>query len=195
MIRHGETDWSLTGKHTGRSDIPLTTRGQEQAKTLAVPLAQLQLDDPVVLSSPRIRARTTAALAGLTIDEIDDRLCEWDYGEYEGLTTPQIREREPGWTIFGRGAAGGETVAQMTARVDSVVTDLVDRSSDRDVVVFSHGHLSRSLIARWLRAPIELGAGLAMLTASAAVLGFDREHPQLRSLGLTGYDSATYAGR
>lgn len=197
LIRHGETEWSKTGKHTGSSDIPLTEFGEEQAKSLREPLDELLLTDPLVLSSPRRRAMHTAELAGLQISRTGEEFCEWDYGTYEGLTTPEIRETDPGWTVWSRGGPGGESPAQMSARMDSVIDGLLDCLLTRSVVVIGHGHFSRSLLARWIGSPVEFGAHFAMLPASVAVLGFDGETRQIQSMGITGYRSADYvdAGR
>lgn len=197
LIRHGETEWSKVGKHTGTSDIPLTPFGEKQAVSLREPLDDLLLTDPLVLSSPRIRAINTAELAGLRISHTDEKFAEWDYGVYEGLTTPQIRETEPDWTVWSRGGHGGESPQQMSDRMDVVIADLLDVLLTRSVVLIGHGHLSRSLLARWIGAPVQLGAHFAMLPASIAVLGFDGETRQIQSLGITGYRSADYvdAGR
>lgn len=197
MIRHGETDWSLSGRHTGTTDIGLTERGAGQADSLAGPLRNLHLSDPLVLSSPRRRALSTLERAGLSVDRVDERLAEWDYGDYEGLTSAQIREAEPNWTIFTRGAPGGESVTDVITRVDGLLADIVPMTeAGRDVVAASHGHLSRVLICRWLRQPVTFGACLSMLPASIAVLGTDHDGiAQLTALGLTGYASAGYSGR
>ncbi|WP_051122189.1 acid phosphatase [Nocardia sp. 348MFTsu5.1] len=197
LIRHGETEWSKAGKHTGTSDIPLTPLGEEQAAGLRRPLDELLLTDPLVLSSPRIRATHTAALAGLTISRTDELFTEWNYGSYEGITTPQIRETDPGWTVWSRGGPGGESPQQMSDRMDAVISGLLDDLTTRSVILIGHGHLSRSLLARWIGAPIHFGAHFAMLPASLSVLGFDGETRQIQSLGITGYRSADYvdAGR
>ena len=197
LIRHGETEWSKVGKHTGSSDIALTELGEQQAESLRAPLDELLLTDPLVLSSPRLRARHTAELAGLTITRTGEEFAEWDYGRYEGLTTPEIRETDPGWTVWNRGGPDGESPQQMSDRMDGVIADLVQYLRDRSVVVIGHGHFSRSLLARWIGAPVPFGAHFAMLPASLAVLGFDGETHQIQSLGITGYRSADYvdAGR
>ncbi|MDT5291577.1 MAG: hypothetical protein QOF88_6466, partial [Mycobacterium sp.] len=121
LLRHGETEWSKSGKHTGRTDLELTETGREQARLAAGALADLQLRDPVVISSPRRRALVTAELAGLTVDEVTPLLAEWDYGDYEGLTTPEIREKVPGWTVWKYGCPGGESVAAISERADRAV--------------------------------------------------------------------------
>lgn len=197
VIRHGETEWSLAGRHTGTTDLDLTERGAGQADSLAAPVHDLRLSDPMVLSSPRRRALATLQRAGLSVDDVDDRLAEWDYGDYEGLTSAQVRADRPGWTIFTDGAPGGESVDQVTARVDGLLADIAPAiAAGRDVVAASHGHLSRVLICRWLRQPVTFGARLSMLPASIAVLGTDHDGiAQLSALGITGYVSAGYSGR
>lgn len=197
LIRHGETEWSKVGKHTGSSDIALTELGEQQAKSLREPLDDLLLTDPLVLSSPRRRAMHTAELAGLTITRTDEEFGEWDYGTYEGVTTPQIRESDPGWTVWNKGGPGGESPQQMSDRMDHVISELLDYLLERSVIVIGHGHFSRSLLARWIGSPVHFGAHFAMLPASIAVLGFDGETRQIQSLGITGYRSADYvdAGR
>ncbi|WP_026303938.1 acid phosphatase [Jongsikchunia kroppenstedtii] len=197
VIRHGETAWSLAGRHTGTTDIDLTERGAGQADSLAAPLLELRPVDPLVLSSPRHRTLATLERAGLSVERIDDRLAEWDYGDYEGLTSAQIRQDRPDWTIFTDGAPGGESVAQVTARVDGLLAEIAPTiAAGRDVIAASHGHLSRVLIARWLRQPVTFGASLSMLPASMAVLGTDHGGvAQLSALGITGYASAGYSGR
>lgn len=197
VIRHGETEWSLAGKHTGATDVDLTERGAEQADSLVVPLRQLRPVSPLVTSSPRLRALSTISRAGLTVDRIDDRLAEWDYGNYEGLTSAQIRQIAPGWSIFTDGAPDGESVDEVTTRVDGYLANIAAiLDSGRDVVAASHGHLSRVLMCRWLTQPITLGAQLSMLPASIAVLDADRGGVhQLSGLGLTGYSAAGYSGR
>lgn len=197
LIRHGETEWSKVGKHTGSSDIALTELGEQQAASLRGPLDDLLLSDPLVLSSPRRRAMHTTELAGLTITRTGEEFAEWDYGDYEGVTTPQIRETDPGWTVWDKGGPGGESPQQMSDRMDRVISELLDYLLDRSVVVIGHGHFSRSLLARWMGSPVHFGAHFAMLPASVAVLGFDGETRQIQSLGITGYRSADYvdAGR
>lgn len=197
VIRHGETEWSKTGRHTGSTDIDLTDVGVDQARALREPVAELSLTSPWVISSPRVRARRTAELAGLAVDETDGDVVEWDYGAYEGRTSPDIHTEHPGWTVFADGGPGGESPAQMTDRVDRVIARLAPRLDSGDVVVVTHGHFSRSLLARWVGAPITLGQNLTMLPASIAVLGFDGRARTLTALGRTGYRSADYvdAGR
>jgi len=186
LLRHGETEWSANGRHTGRTDIPLTGRGRERARaTGRLGAALLQSRPPaLVVSSPRSRARDTAELAGLSVDRVDDRLAEWDYGDYEGLTTPQIREQVPDWTIWTHPVPNGETADQVTARADAVLTDAAKALDDGDVVLVGHGHFSRVLVARWIGLPATEGVRFAMDSASWAVLGHERGVPQLEHVNL-----------
>ncbi|SED22779.1 Alpha-ribazole phosphatase (plasmid) [Tsukamurella tyrosinosolvens] len=195
-IRHGETAWSRSGRHTGATDVPLTETGIEQAKALGPVLADLALSDPTVLVSPRARAAATAELAGLTVTAVDPDLAEWDYGDYEGRTSAEIRVEDPGWTVWRSGAPGGESMAQVSARVDRVLARSRDAMADGDVVLVAHGHLGRVLTARFLGQPAEFGRHVMILPASAAVYGFDRDDvPQISRFGLTGYAAAHYTGR
>ena len=152
LLRHGETEWSRSGRHTGRTDIPLTDRGRLLAKATGGVGRYLLGDSPfAVWCSPRSRARDTAELAGLAVDRIDDRLVEWDYGDYEGITTEEIRETVPGWTVWTHPCPNGETAQDVAARADSVLADAQD--ADTDVVLVGHGHFSRVLVSRWLARP------------------------------------------
>ena len=176
VVRHGETEWSRTGRHTGRSDIPLTENGERQARAVGEALRGREF--ALVVSSPLIRARETARLAGFE-PELRDDLAEWDYGEYDGLTTPQIREQVPDWTIWGYGAVGGESVEQLAARADRVVAELL--AVDGDVLVFSHGHFLRVLTARWLGLGAADGRLFALDSGTLSTLGFEREQRVIRS--------------
>ena len=176
VVRHGETEWSRTGRHTGRSDIPLTDNGERQARAVGEALRGREF--ALVVSSPLIRARETARLAGFE-PELRDDLAEWDYGEYDGLTTPQIREQVPDWTIWGYGAVGGESVEQLAARADRVVAELL--AVDGDVLVFSHGHFLRVLTARWLELGAADGRLFALDSGTLSTLGFEREQRVIRS--------------
>jgi broad specificity phosphatase PhoE len=187
LLRHSETEWSKSGQHTGRTDLELTEVGREQAKVTAEAMAALQLENPLVISSPRKRALDTAELAGLRVDETSPLLAEWDYGAYEGLTTPQIRETVPNWMIWTHGAEGGETVAEVSARADEAVAVALDHMQTRDVVFVSHGHFSRSVITRWIELPLSEGIRFSMAAASVAVCGFEHGFRQVAALGLTGY--------
>ena len=176
VVRHGETEWSRTGRHTGRSDIPLTENGERQARAVGEALRGREF--ALVVSSPLIRARETARLAGFE-PELRDDLAEWDYGEYDGLTTPQIREQVPDWTIWGYGAVGGESVEQLAARADCVVAELL--AVDGDVLVFSHGHFLRVLTARWLELGADDGRLFALDSGTLSTLGFEREQRVIRN--------------
>jgi broad specificity phosphatase PhoE len=171
LARHGETEWSASGKHTSTSDIPLTDKGRAAARALRDRLAGREF--VLVLASPRARARETAALAGFE-PEIEPDLAEIDYGSYEGRTTPEIREQRPGWSLWTDGSPGGETIAQAGARVDRVIARAL--AADGDVALFAHGHILRILAARWLELPPERGASFALDTAALSELGFEREN-------------------
>lgn len=183
LVRHGETEWSASGRHTSFSDIALTAHGREQAAALAPRVAAF--DFAAVFTSPRQRAISTCELAGLGDRAVvTDDLAEWNYGEYEGRTTTEIRETVPGWTIFGAdghpgGAPGGETAADVAVRADRVIA----RADEIDgiVAVFSHGHFLRVLGARWLGLDAVDGRLLGLDTASISVLGHEREQRVLRS--------------
>jgi len=175
LVRHGETEWSASGRHTGRADVPLTPAGQAQARSLA---AQLAAYEPVrTLSSPRARATDTARLAGCRDVETMDDLVEWDYGDYEGLTRAQIRERDPDWTVWTAPSPGGEPAQQVLARADRVLDSLRPDLARGDVLLVSHGHFSRVLAVRWLDLPLTAAAALHLATASLCVLGDDRGTP------------------
>lgn len=171
LIRHGETEWSLSGAHTSRTDIPLTPAGREQAAALgrALPGRAFSL----VLTSPLSRARDTCEAAGFgTHAEVDGNLREWDYGEYEGLTTHEIRECDPQWSLWRHGAPGGETPEQVAARADAVIARAIGAGGD--VALFAHGHLLRVLAARWVGLDAAAGRLLALTTASVSTLGYER---------------------
>ncbi|HWA67058.1 MAG TPA: histidine phosphatase family protein [Mycobacteriales bacterium] len=182
LVRHGETEWSASGRHTGSTDVPLTERGRQAATQLAAVLAGHSF--AAVLTSPMSRARDTCELAGFGDRAIvDDDLREWDYGEYEGVTTEEIRKTRPGWTVFADGCPGGEAADQVAARADRVIASA--RRTDGDTIVFSHGHLLRVLAARWVGLPAPAGAHLALATASVSTLGWERETPVIASWDLT----------
>ncbi|OBJ44286.1 acid phosphatase [Mycobacterium colombiense] len=186
LLRHGETEWSKSGQHTGRTEVELTEAGRTQAKLAGGVLGELKLVDPLVISSPRQRSLTTAELAGLSVDEVSELLAEWDYGSYEGLTTEQIQETVPDWLVWTHGCPGGETVAEVSERADAAVATALRHMEARDVVFVSHGHFSRAVITRWVELPLVEGSRFAMITASIAVCGFEHGVRQLRALGLTG---------
>jgi broad specificity phosphatase PhoE len=170
LARHGETEWSRDGRHTGRTDIPLTDTGRRQAELLRGALEQWSFSQ--VLSSPLERALETCRLAGLgDVARTTDDLLEWDYGEYEGITTAQIRESRPDWYLWRDGCPGGEQAADVGRRVDRVIASL----ADEDVALFAHGHVLRVLAARWIGLAPESGALLALGTGTLSVLGYERE--------------------
>ena len=172
LIRHGETEWSLSGAHTSRTDIPLTDRGRERAAHMADYLHKQEFS--VVLTSPRQRARETCGITGYgDVAQVDPDLSEWDYGEYEGRTTADIRKEQPGWTIWKTNPREGETLAQVRTRARSVI----DRSvaAIGQVALFSHAHFLRILAATWIGLPPEAGRLLALGTGSVSTLGLERE--------------------
>lgn len=187
LLRHGETEWSRDRKHTSRTDLDLTEHGREQAKLAVQTLDHLALDNPLVVSSPRKRALTTAELAGLTVDEVSPLLAEWDYGDYEGLTTHEIRTETPGWLLWTYGCPGGESVDQVSMRADQAVSYALERMVDRDVVFVGHGHFSRSVVTRWVEQPLREGARYGFGAASVAVCGFEYGLRQLSALGMTSH--------
>lgn len=172
LVRHGETEWSRSGQHTSRTDLPLIEEGRERAVALGPLLAEWEFS--LVLTSPLRRARETCELAGYgDRAEVCEDLHEWDYGEYEGLTTPQIRERDPGWNLWTDGCPGGEQPAQVGARADAVLGRM--RGAGGDAVAFAHGHILRVVTARWLEMDVAAGSRFALGTGSVSVLGFERE--------------------
>ncbi len=176
LVRHGETEWSRSGQHTSVTDLELTADGEAVASTLVGPLSAV--DFVQVLTSPRRRARRTAQLAGFPDAVPDDDLAEWAYGDYEGLTSPQIQETVPGWTIWTHPSPGGETADEVGARLDRVVERA--RSTDGRTLVFAHGHSLRVLAARWLGLPVEDGRIFDLDTATISVLADDRGTPVVR---------------
>jgi probable phosphoglycerate mutase len=174
LVRHGETAWSKSGQHTSVTDLPLTPVGEEAAKKLRNVLA-LQ-DFRLVLSSPRQRATRTCELAGLASRmEVSNDLAEWFYGDYEGLTTSQIREKAPGWTVFTQPCPGGETAEQVATRLDRVIARI--RKAGGTSVVFAHGHCLRVFAARWLELPPNEARHFVLQTATLSELGYERETP------------------
>jgi probable phosphoglycerate mutase len=172
LIRHGETEWSLSGAHTGRTDIPLTAAGRDNAAAIGRYLGGRQF--ALVLVSPLQRAFDTCRLAGYARDAaIDPNLREWDYGDYEGLTTPQILARNPGWSLWTDGAPQGESPAQVASRADDAIARAL--AADGDVALFAHGHILRVLAARWLGLPPADGRLFAFGTGCLGTLGFERE--------------------
>jgi probable phosphoglycerate mutase len=170
LVRHGATEWSISGQHTGSTDLPLVEEGREEARAVREPLAAR--DFALVLCSPLDRARETAELAGYGDRmQIRDDLREWDYGEYEGRTSADVREEVPGWTLWSHGAPGGETAAEVGERADRVIAE-VD-PVEGDVAIFAHGHVLRVLAARWIGLPGVDGSRLSLATAALSVLGYE----------------------
>ncbi|BBZ61946.1 acid phosphatase [Mycolicibacterium monacense] len=187
LIRHGETEWSRSGRHTSRTDLGLTETGRDQATQTAAALDRLTLDNPLVISSPRLRALDTAKLAGLAVDEVSDLLVEWDYGDYEGRTTAEIRESDPEWLVWTHGCPGGESVEAVNERADRAVEVALGHLESRDVIFVGHGHFSRAVITRWAELPLADGIRFAMVAASIAVCGWEHGVRQISALALTGY--------
>jgi broad specificity phosphatase PhoE len=176
LVRHGETEWSASGRHTSHTDVPLTERGRERAADLRTRLTGSTFD--AVLTSPLGRARETCALAGFADQaEIDEDLHEWDYGSGEGLTTAEIRQVLPGWTVWTHDLPRSESVADVSDRADRVIARA--RAAGGRTIVFSHGHFSRVLGARWIDLPAADGARLRLDTAAVCVLGWERDCPVL----------------
>jgi len=174
LLRHGETEWSLNGQHTGVTDIPLTENGRNAARLLKPLLAKVAFT--MVLSSPLQRARDTCELAGLgQLANVDSDLIEWNYGEYEGLKTEHIRLTRPDWSIFRNGSPGGETAEQVGARADRVIAKV--RATEGNVALFAHGHILRVLAARWINLSPGYGENFLLDTATLNVLGYYRESP------------------
>jgi probable phosphoglycerate mutase len=186
LLRHGETEWSRNGQHTSRTDIPLTPNGEKRARDAGSMLAGLREDRPLalVISSPRQRAVRTAELAGLTVTEVTEDVAEWDYGKYEGLSTPKIRETVPGWTVWTHESPGGETASEVGARAAAVVSRVRAVLPEGDVVLVGHGHFSRVLVATWLGLPPTSGVHFALDAAAISVLGDERGVPQVKRLNV-----------
>jgi broad specificity phosphatase PhoE len=177
LVRHGETEWTRSGRHTGRTDIDLTDAGRDEARAIGRALSGRAFAR--VLGSPMHRALETARLAGFRDLEVVEDLREWDYGDYEGRTTPEIRQDVPGWTVWTHPSPGGETADEVAARVDRVITRV--RALDRDVAIFGHGHALRVLGVRWCGFPPTDGRAVALDPASICVLGYERETPVIRT--------------
>lgn len=182
LVRHGETRWSRSHQHTGRADLPLTRLGEQQASGLASMLSGLRPE--LVLCSPRRRAMDTARLAGFAVTVAED-LVEWDYGDYEGLTTAQIREGRPGWTIWTGDPPGGETAGDVAARADRLLVRVRASLTDGDVLLFGHGHFFRVLAARWLGLPASAGGMFILGPAAPCVLGHEYGSPAVLHWNLT----------
>jgi broad specificity phosphatase PhoE len=180
LVRHGETEWSRSGRHTGRTDLPLTEEGRAAAAAIG---AVLRGREFAVWSSPLGRAQETSRLAGLTPERIDDDLREWDYGAYEGRTTQEIREEDPSWSVWLSPMPGGESLAQVAARAQRVIERAL--ACDRDVCLFSHGHLLRILAGCWIGLPPITGRYLALDTGSVSILGYERQTRVIRQWNMT----------
>ncbi|MFG2871905.1 histidine phosphatase family protein [Streptomyces sp. NPDC048338] len=189
LARHGQTEWSLSGRHTGRTDIPLLDEGRRGAKLLGERLHRAPwngLPDLEIRTSPLLRARETCDLAGFGERARDwDTLMEWDYGAYEGLTPDEIQERRPGWLLWRDAVPEGESLEQVTARADEVVDWA--RSADRDVLVFAHGHILRSIGARWLGESVSFGSRIRLDPTSLSVLGWAYGEPAIERWNDTGH--------
>ena len=173
LIRHGDTEWTVTGQHTGTTDLPLTDEGKAQATLLAKRLKGHAFER--VFTSPLKRAQETCELSGLARHaENDPDLAEWNYGDYEGLTTDEIWKKDPHWNVFLRGAPGGESTEAVTVRANRLLMKL--NTFHGDVALFSHGHFLRALTTRWLKLPIQEGNLFVLSPASLSILGFEREH-------------------
>lgn len=180
LVRHGETEWARLGRHTGRTDVPLTELGRRQAASLAERLVGHRFG--LVLASPLSRARETAEICGFgAVLQPEPDLMEWDYGSLEGRETAEIRESIPGWTIWSGPWPGGETISDVAARADRVVARVRARAVDTDALVFAHGHLLRVLAARWLGLEPTAGSWFALDTATISVLGWERGSPVIQT--------------
>jgi probable phosphoglycerate mutase len=184
LLRHGETAWTVLGRHTGRTDLELTPLGRQQAALLRRRLGARTF--ALVLTSPLLRAHETCRLAGYgEVALVEPDLQEWDYGAYEGRTTVEIRAERPGWTIWDGGVPGGETIDEVAARADRVIARAA--AAGGDVALFAHGHLLRVLGARWIGLPGAAGGGLALDTTSVSVLGLERERRVIRHWNEVGH--------
>jgi broad specificity phosphatase PhoE len=186
VVRHGQTEWSRTGQHTGRTDLPLTPTGEQQARAAGATVRAVLAGQPpaLVLSSPRQRAWHTAELAGYPPDELTEDAAEWDYGELEGLTSAEIAERYPDWSIWTGPVPGGEDSEQVSARIDRLLHRAA--AADGPVLVFSHGHASRCLAARWLAEPVGSGQYYRLDTGGLGTLGYEHHRPIILQWNLDG---------
>jgi probable phosphoglycerate mutase len=181
LMRHGETEWSLSGQHTGVTDIPLTANGEEEARRLGPRLSGIQFS--AALCSPRQRAHRTCELAGLgALAQVERDLAEWDYGDYEGLRTPEIHKERMDWNIFADGCPNGELPNQVSARADRLIQKL--EALEGNVALISHGHFSRVLAARWIGSPVISGQRLMLDTGTLSILQDDPRHPENRVISL-----------
>ncbi len=181
LVRHGETEWSLSGQHTGRTDLPLTPHGEEQARAVAHQLRDITFAR--VLTSPRLRARQTCELAGLgAAAEIQPDLSEWDYGAYEGQTSADIHQTRPDWDLFRDGCPQGEQPQQVADRADRLIASL--GAPDGNIALFCHGHIGCVLAVRWVGLAVVEGRHFPLATASLSILGHSSSHPELRVISL-----------
>ena len=181
LMRHGETEWSVSGQHTGTTDIPLTASGEEEARRLAPRLSSIRFS--AALCSPRQRALKTAELAGLgALARVEPDLAEWDYGDYEGLRTSEIHKERMDWNIFADGCPNGELPDQVSARADRLIQKL--EGLDGNVALISHGHFSRVLAARWMGMPVISGQRCMLDTGTLSILQDDPRHPENRVISL-----------
>lgn len=192
LVRHGQTEWSLSGQHTGSTDIPLTAHGESEARELIPWLKPVRFDR--VLTSPLQRARRTCELVGLGTDaEIERDLAEWDCGDYEGRLSSDIRRDRPDWNIFRDGCPHGEMPADVSGRTDRLIARL--RTMHGNVALFSHGHVGSALAARWIGVPVAEGRHFSLDTASLSVLGYSPAHPEVRAIALWNATPARFAAR
>jgi broad specificity phosphatase PhoE len=192
FIRHGETAWSLSGQHTGKTDLALTANGEAMARQLAAMLKKIPFSQ--VLTSPRLRARQTCALAELdTTASIEPLLAEWDYGDYEGLRTAEIQQQHPGWDVWQHGCPRGESPSEIGERADKLLDRL--RSCHGNIALFSHGQFGRVLAARWIGLPTHEGQHFAIDPATLGILGHERDHPERHVIALWNATSGNGLGR
>ncbi len=186
LLRHGETEWSKSGQYTGLTDLPLTEKGEEQAKSAKAALSGVEFD--LVLTSPLQRARRTAALAGYPDAVVEPVAHEWDYGDYEGINSADVRAKNPGYLIWTDGVPNGETVDQVAARADSIIARVLSPRPDGKVVanalLVAHGHFLRVLTARWLTLAAVEGRHFVLGTAKVCTLGWDKRTPAIEQWGL-----------
>jgi broad specificity phosphatase PhoE len=181
LVRHGETAWSISGQHTGVTELGLTAHGEDQARALAPRLRAITFDE--VLVSPRLRARQTCELAGLAArSQVEPDLAEWDYGDYEGLRSADIRKAHPQWNVWRDGCPHGETPGELSVRVDRLIARL--DAMQGTVALFSHGQLGAALAARWIGLPLGEGQHFSLHPASISILGYEPHHPGRRVMAL-----------
>jgi len=189
LVRHGETAWSITGQHTGRTDLPLTAHGENGARELAPLLRKIRFGR--VFVSPRLRARQTCELAGLgQVSEIEADLAEWDYGNYEGLRSSDIRKMRPHWNVWQDGVPGGEAPTEVSARADRLITRLC--SMHGNIALFTHGQFGAVIAARWIGRPLIEGRHFPLHPASLSILGHEPSHPDIRVIELWNATSSRF---